>query len=77
MEKYFETGEGCFFSEEDYLFNMKWEIKDLLNQGKSDEVILIWEDSDFWHENAIRVLEEIKKENIKYDTGNYKFYSKY
>lgn len=31
------------------LFNMKWEVGNLIKEGKPIEVILFWENSYYWH----------------------------
>jgi len=54
--------EGHVFSDEDYIFNVKWKVSDLINQGYSEEVILFWEDNESWNYYAMVFLEVIKQE---------------
>lgn len=54
--------EGHIFSDEDYIFNVKWKVYNLLNQGYSLEVILSWEDDESWNYYAMNFLDAIKQE---------------
>ncbi|MBV5283642.1 MAG: hypothetical protein JZU53_14570 [Paludibacter sp.] len=40
--------EGHIPSDEDYIFDVKWTVSDLINQGYSEEIILLWEDNESW-----------------------------
>ena len=54
----FRIDEGHFFSIEDYIFNVKWKVKDLLECGYPTSIILEWEDNDTWYYYAKLIIDE-------------------
>lgn len=58
------TDDGCIFSEEDYIFNIKWKVANLISQGLSENKILTWENNEKWHYYAKKITELMIKENI-------------
>ena len=59
--------EGHIFTEEDTVFNIKWKVNDLKNQGYSDEDILEFDYCDEWHNYDNIFIAEIKKQ--KHETN--------
>ncbi len=57
--------DGCIFSEEDYIFNIKWKVSDLLFQGFSEYEISTWENNEKWHYYAKKFTELTIKEQYK------------
>ena len=62
--------EGHIFSDEDTIFNIKWKVNDLKQQGYSDQEILEFDYCDDWFDYASAFVEEINnnnnmKQNIK------------
>jgi hypothetical protein len=52
---------GCIFSKEDYIFNIKWKVTDLISQGYSEKIILFWENNEIWYYYAKLYLELMTK----------------
>jgi hypothetical protein len=49
MSEEFRIDEGHIFSLEEYIFNVRWKVADLINQGYSKDVIILWEDNEIWY----------------------------
>ena len=60
MNKDQKVDEGYIFSEEDYIFNVKWKVNSLKEQGYSEKVILLWEDNNLWWKYAKIFINEYK-----------------
>ncbi len=56
--------EGHIFSDEDIIFNIRWKVNDLKEQGYSDQYILGFDYCDDWFEYASVFIEEINKKII-------------
>ncbi len=54
----FKIDEGHFFLIEDYIFNIKWKVKDLYECGYSISTILKWEENDIWYYYAKLIINE-------------------
>ena len=63
MDQLFRIDEGHLFSEEDTIFNIKWKVNDLKNQGYLIEEILEFDCCDGWYEYACIFIEEINENN--------------
>lgn len=51
------TEDGWRFSEEDFLFYVKWKIQELINQGYDNQCILNFDDYQEWYDYAKGYLE--------------------
>ena len=51
------TEYGWRFSEEDFLFYVKWKIQELINQGYDNQYILNFDDYQEWYDYAKGYLE--------------------
>ena len=49
MQDEFKSDEDCIFLKEDYLFNVKWNVPELIKDRYLKCDILQWEQNDTWH----------------------------
>lgn len=59
MSYNYTTDDSHTLSYEDFIFNVKWKVADLKQEGKSDDYILYFDDCYGWHEFAKIFLEEM------------------
>ncbi len=50
MRHNYNTEDGCYFSDEDFLFYVKWKVEDLYNQEYTIQDILNFDDSKEWYD---------------------------
>lgn len=64
MEILFMNEESCIFSEEDYIFNIKWKVSDLICQGYPEDVLMTWENNKTWYTYARLFIKTNDKRKI-------------
>jgi len=52
LNEYLTIDEGHAFMNEDYIAYINWKASELIKLGYSNEVILLWEDNEFWKNNT-------------------------
>jgi len=69
MENYKRSEEGHYFSDEDFLFNLKWNIWELYIQGYSDTYIIENKQEEYsvYLIDVEIELERIKRFSIRYN----------
>ena len=59
MESNYQTEDGHYLLQEDFIFNVKWKVDNLKKQRYSNEDILNFYDDHNWYDYAKSFLDEI------------------